>query len=224
MSIDFDGTGDYLRISTTSILTAPPITMACWFNADNITAHQPLMEMFDGSGGFNAFRLGARGELGGDPIVAETQNFLTVERASSGIGYSAGTWQHACGVWAASNDRRAYLNGAAKGVNVVNVVDPPGLDLLQIGAIATPTSLVSGLIAQAAIWNVALDDAEVGALGMRTPPRSVRPDALVFLLPMSGAHSPQFDEIARHALIVNGNPVSGGSDPDLEILLGQVAA
>lgn len=214
MSIDFDGTGDWLKITTTSILTAPPLTMACWFNSDDITVTRCLMSIDDASGGFNQFSLQIAGAVAGDPVRCVTQNFLTVANADTTSGYSASTWQHACGVIASSTDRRAFLNGGSKGTNATSVTDPPGMDAFSIGDLGVADTLpMAGLIAHAGLWNIALADADVALLAGGAHPLFVRPDSLVAYWPMFDERASQVDWIGRVSLTVNGNPTKGASDP-----------
>lgn len=214
MAIDFDGTGDWLKITTTSILTAPPLTMACWFNPDDVTVNRCLISLDDVSGGFNQMSLQISGAVAGDPVRCTTQNFVTVANADTTSGYSASSWQHACGVIASATDRRAFLNGASKGTNATSVTDPPGLDAFSIGDLGVADTLpMAGLIAHAALYNIALSDAEVAILALGAHPMQVRPEALVFYLPMFDAHAGQVDWVGGRSLTVNGNPTQAASDP-----------
>lgn len=53
-----------------------------------------------------------------------------------------------------------------------------------------------GDIAEAAIWNVALSDAEIAMLAKGLSPLRVRPASLVSYVPMNGAASPVIDIVA----------------------------
>ena len=63
---------------------------------------------------------------------------------------------------------------------------PGGGDVIhtRIGTIYTGTFYFSGMIAEVAVWNIALVQAEVEALAARASPLSVRPDKLKVYLPM----------------------------------------
>ena len=152
-----DAQNEYLQVST-AVLSGPPITLACWFLSDSITLGQSLMSISD-SGGNDFFELFAAGATGGDPIEAWTN----AANAASTAGYSANVWQHACGVYAAQNDRRAYLNGGNRGNDNTNLF-PSGLDVTTIGVLDLgPDNFgyMSGRIADARIYNRALTDTEV---------------------------------------------------------------
>lgn len=178
----YSTTSTYTRVSS-ALVTAAPLTMACWFNLANTTAEHSLMGIFDVGGDVDYFMLLARGDVGGDPVAA------VARRSSQGIanstaGYTANTWQHAVGVFTSSTSRTVYLNGSNSATDTTSIV-PAGLDRTTVGMRdrAAPTAM-SGSIAEAAIWNVALDAAEVAALAKGMSPRFIRPAALVYYAPL----------------------------------------
>ena len=61
---------------------------------------------------------------------------------------------------------------------------------------------MSGRIAEAAIWNVALADAEIAALARGIKPNHIRPGNLVLYCPLWGTHGPEID------LSGNGNDLT----------------
>ncbi len=224
MAIDFDGTGDWLRNTATPVISGMPFSMACWFNPDNVTSRCCLMSIFDISGGFNQHSLYAGGTIAGDPVQAESQNFLTVFAANTVAGYRAGLWQHACGVWVSATDRRAYLNGSYKGTDANSVADPGAtLDSITIGALGSNSLPMFGCIAYPAVWSVALSDAEVADLGAGAHPRTIQPANLLFFASLYDERNPQFDEIGPLQLDVAGNPTKCADDPILrDFIMGQV--
>ena len=192
MAREFDGSNQYL--ATGSILEELPITLACWFWSDASAAYQALMALDESGGPLNGIALEVRGDVGGDPVRAASweEGDLT-HFADTGNSTTFNTWQHACGVWAASNDRTAYLNGDTdnKGTNSDDF-HPGVLDVTSIGGLewdSNYTAFMSGRICEAAIWTVALTDGEVAALADRISPILVRRDALVAYWPLGGAHN-----------------------------------
>jgi uncharacterized protein (DUF2267 family) len=179
MARQFNGTNEYLEVNS-AVLTAVPITMACWFNSDSASAFQVLMSIVDSSQSDEMFRLVLAGDEVGDPVNAVARQTGTNTWASTTAGYSTGTWQHACGVWSANNARAAYLDGANKGTDVV-ASTPTGMDRTSIGRVgdSSPGSYMDGEIAEAGVWNVALSDAEVAMLAKGFSPLLVRPQSLV---------------------------------------------
>lgn len=211
---------DNLSIDSAPV-TAVPVTMACWFRHDNVADSDTLMALVDKDVNDNYFSLAAEGNVVGDPVRAySASTAVGSAAAATSAGFTAGTWHHACGVWAAGNSRAAYLDGAAKGTNATSVT-PAGIDRLSIGAHLrlTPFGYMSGRIAEAAVWNVALSDAEVRALARGIHPLRVRPGNLVFYAPLWGTSSPERDYTRgqRH-LTVTGATVAAHPRVALPVL------
>jgi len=124
-------------------------------------------------------------------IYASKGNFSSAQTTTNA---SQDTWHHLCGVFAASDDRTAYLDGGNKGTDATDL-SPDYVDLTAIGAFKdnTPGEYCSGRIAEAAIWNVALTDAEVAILADGFSPLLVRPASLVAYWPLIGRYSPEID-------------------------------
>ncbi len=133
----------------------------------------------------NIWGLDAAGTVGGDPLRMFAFSPSGFQSANTTTGFSADTWHHACGVEAASDDRRVYIDGGSKGTNASNR-GPTGVDETQIGQYARSTGDgdLIGDVAEAAIWNVALTDAEVLILSKGYSPLFVRPESLVFYMPL----------------------------------------
>jgi hypothetical protein len=178
-----DGSNEYLEIDSSPV-ASEPFTLACWFYSDNIADRQSLICLADKDVADNYHSLRANGTGAGDPISALSYDGDS-ERASTSTGYSANTWHHACGVWAADNDRRAYIDGGSKGTNSNNQ-NVSGIDRISIGrnGDSTPANYMSGRIAEAAIWSAALTDAEVAILAKGYSPLFVRPQSLVAYWPL----------------------------------------
>lgn len=194
----YSTTSNYTRVSS-ALVTAAPLTMCCWFNLANTTAEHSLMGIFDVGGDVDYFMLLARGDVAGDPIAA------VARRSSQGIAnstaaYTANTWSHACGVFTSTTSRTVYLNGANSATDTTSIT-PAGLDRTTVGMRdrATPTSM-SGSIAEAAIWNVALDASEIAALAKGFSPRLIRPASLVFYAPLT-----------RNVIDLKGNAITDTS-------------
>lgn len=194
-----DGIDDGLTVAS-AVATAAPMTMACWFIANNITAEHVLMDIDDGSDA-NKFQIRASGAVASDPIRALTVAASTSSIAVSSTGYSANVWQHACGVFASATDRRAFVNGGSKGTNATSRT-PSGLTTLRIGR--ELTAFAAGRIAEAAIWDIALTDAQVASLAKGASPLTIQPGNLVFYAPLLGNDSPEPDRVGGLSLTVAG--------------------
>ncbi len=146
-----DGASEYLSRSS-AILSTPPFVLSCWFNSDDITIQQILVEIGDNAANNHRYSLVASGAVGGDPIQAIARDTGS-SNATTSTGFSAGAWHYALGIWAATDDRRAFIGGGSKGTNATSRT-PVGLDTTVIGARADGVNYMSGAIAEAAIWDL----------------------------------------------------------------------
>lgn len=205
MSRAFDGTGDVLTFAG-AVLTAVPITMACWFNATN-TDDETLMSL-DDNGGDDGFALYKSTTLAAG--VTDAGGF---NDATSGA-ISTGTWQHAAAVFASNSSRSAYLDGSAGSDG--NSRTPGTVTHTRIGrdsnSILSAQVDFTGEIAEAAIWNVALSSAEIAQLADGVSPLLVRPESLVAYWPLIGNDSPETDRLGAFPLTVT-SATKGTSHP-----------
>ena len=182
MAYDFNGTDQRLRVGS-AVVTAEPLTIACWFNPDNVTANHTLVSINQESGTGNRIALFALGGVAGDPIRADVDGVGIAETA---VGFLASTWQHAAGVFTSSTSRTVYLNGA-NAVTNITARSTSGLVATSIGARHSGTSyglFMDGQIAEVGIWNVALTASEVASLSKGFTCDKVRPQSLVFYAPL----------------------------------------
>lgn len=176
----------------TAPATATPLTMGLWFNTD---FSQTLLSIrdSDGSERFQIQANDASNTVQAVSIAAGVQ-----ASAVTTAGFTDNQWHHACGVFAASNSRSIYLDGGNKQTNTTS--NTPGtVDRTRINNFTSAKSL---LVAEAAIWNVALSDAEVALLAKRVSPLMVRADALVAYWPLIGNYSPEIDIVGGHSFTV----------------------
>lgn len=181
-------------------VTTTPVSFACWFKTGNtanfkgLIGQQTLATM-------NYFQLYCEGIL-----YAETaQNGSAANAASA--GFTPNVWQHAAAVFAASNSRSVYLNGGGKVTNTTSLT-PTGIDTTGVGAGyyggGRDGDNFDGSIAEMGVWNVALTDDDVAALGKGVSPLLVRPDGLQAYWPFYGRDSPEIDLCGRIPLTVSG--------------------
>lgn len=202
MARTFDAnTANNLSVDVAAV-TAAPLTMACWFIADDVTTLRNLMWVGDKDVTNAYFALSVRGDVANDPIEARTRSSATSAAAQTSTGYSAATWHHACGVWAGAADRKVYLDGAGEGTNTTSVT-PAGIDRTTIGlyGASTPANPFDGRIAEAAIWNVALTANERLMLAAGVSPLRVRAASLIAYYPI-GRGSPE-PNLAKGTITLN---------------------
>jgi len=174
------------KFLTTSVpVTAVPLTVACWFYANNNTANHALVVLED-AGGTHRFDLQALGAVANDPIQCGAASGAAGSNARTSTGFSANTWNHACGVQSATNSRAAYLNAGGQGSNTA-VQAPIGISVAKIGAVnvsGANSNFFNGLIAEVGIWNAALTAAEIASLAKGMTCDKVRPQSLAFYAPL----------------------------------------
>jgi hypothetical protein len=183
MAYDFDGTDDYMEVGSAPV-TAAPLTMACWFNVDNVTVNHALISLTNGTDQQRLF-LSAHGGVAGDPIRASSTAGGTTIQAATGT-FTANTWHHAAGRFLSNTNRRAYFNGVGGGINTTSNI-PTGINTTGIGYVYQAGArgfFTNGRIAEAAIWNIDLTDDEIAALAEGFRPSLIRPSALVFYAPL----------------------------------------
>ena len=185
MAVQFSGTSEYL-LTTTTPITAGPLTIACRFNSDIDTAPDALVGIYD-SASNDCFSLRVRGDVAGDPVdlqVTAGGSFGSPARTTT--GFTAGTWHHAAGVVNSSTSVSAFIDGGSKHTVNPAVGDPGSLDRVAVGAQgnATLSLAFDGAVAEAGIWNIALSDADIIALASGLSPLLVRPSELMFYAPL----------------------------------------
>lgn len=208
MARTFDSTPRHLHSSTPPV-TAAPFTISIFtFESSDPANDTCAMQIQDKDVTNNQYRLG-RTETPSDGcrFVA---NEGSAQLAVSANDILIGVWNHMCARAFASDSRDVVLNAdfANKGTNT-NESAPAGLDSIDIGleGDSSPADAWVGQLAELAIWDVALSDADVQALNDRVSPWLIRPDARVSYWPLWGTTSPEIDVWGgNHIALVNAPP------------------
>ena len=180
MAYEFNGTTQNLSMGSFPV-SGPPLTIAGWFNANNITQGCFIAGVSEGS---RYFAIAATGDIAGDPVSTVEFDGSAVKIASTTTGYTANTWTHAAGVWTSLSNRTAYINGGSSGSNAATS-NATTLTSAHIGANAAISSnRMNGRIAEVGVWNVALTAAEVASLAKGMTCDKIRPQNLVFYAPL----------------------------------------
>jgi hypothetical protein len=166
-----DGSNEGFRVDSTPV-TAAPLTMCCWFQTDDLGNEGCLLWIGDKDVNGHGWQLIANGAVGGDPI-----QFVALPdsgTAATSSGMSLNTWHHAAAVTSSATSRDVFIDGGSKGSDTTSSV-PAGSDRFAIGfrARSSPVLYHSGLIAEAAVWNVALTEAEIAWLAKGYSPYSL---------------------------------------------------
>uniref|UniRef100_A0A6M3L9I2 Putative lectin/glucanase superfamily protein n=1 Tax=viral metagenome TaxID=1070528 RepID=A0A6M3L9I2_9ZZZZ len=192
MSVLFDDASSEYLDRAGAVVNAPSFTVACWANSNDTTVAQALFNIAQTGSTGNHYLLWLAGNVAGDPLrFAAIPDNGIFAAASTTNGYTANTWRHCCAIEGYNGDaasRRVILDGnwANSGTNETLTV-PGGMNRTAVGRFDRGSSYIymSGSIAEIAVWNLALLQGEVEALGIgRAHPLAIRPANLVLWLPM----------------------------------------
>lgn len=196
----------YGQVSS-AVATAAPVTMGCWFRQTAAAAANLCGLWLSTSATQHRMVLSINASLN---VLAQTAD-TTVASATTSTAGSTSTWAHACGVFASSTSRAAYLNGGGKGTNATSKV-PAGMNRTHIGH---PTAVsITGDIAEVAMWSAALTDAEVAALATGISPLWIQSASLIGYWPVWGIASPEIDLTPNNrTMALTGSPAPANHAP-----------
>lgn len=171
----------YMTVNS-AVVTAAPFSVSCWYRPASIGAVQTLLSVGDVDVTNEQWRLNIN-TIGRARWSAQT-SAGEASATYTGAAMSAGVWGHVGGVEASATSHTAYLNGSSS--TNTNSRAPAGADTLRIGtkASSTPVDYADGDIAEVGIWNIGLTAAEMAILAAGYSPLFVRPESLVFYMPL----------------------------------------
>jgi len=180
-----DASSEYLENTISAPVTDAPLTLACWARLDFENQAHALVSVQDKDSPNNWFILRAKNV---DQLLYANfwvRSSVALPEATSTASFAINEWYHLCAIEYSTSSRAVLLDGGSKGTNAT-ACTPTGMDSVSIGRIgdSTPDGYTSGRIAEAAIWNVALTDAEVAILAKGYSPLLVRPQNLVAYWPL----------------------------------------
>lgn len=162
--------------NSVAVIATAPMTLSCWFYSSASSGN--LLSVRSAGHSFNYYTL----RLASSKVqAAMSDDFSAVTSAATDANYSTSNWQHAAGVWTSTSAWTVLLGGSHKGTATGSVV-PANIDSVSVAELRG--NYVDALIAEAAIWNVALGDAEVLQLAQGLLPPFVRPQSLVAYWPL----------------------------------------
>lgn len=252
MSVQIEDSADYLYTLTEPV-TEPPLTISCWCKASGATFDNGTIVTIETPdvAGYNV--LGAiqnSGDVANDPVRALTYNGTDYGVAVTSTSVTNSTWHHYCCTFTSTASRAAFLDGAGKGVNTDTRVATPSELMIhgqrrnsRLAEFNDYTPPV--YIAEVAIWNAGLSDADVALLAAGTNPLNVDDGNLVAYWPLltdsaddigsndlteidfgggsltfnAGEH-PSIDEAAEYTDITG--TIAGGSSLSGDLTLGTV--
>lgn len=187
MALDFNGSTQYLRRTSTPI-TGQPITLCAWYRYDTAIGAEAELAVLGITDADAAQEMTIEiGNTGGtDYAIAMINAGGTVGFAVSSTPPTINTWQHLLGTYSSTSRRDVYLNGSNVG-NDTTSATPSGISDIMIGAISSSSSIIkyfNGAIAEAAAWSVVLSAAEITSLSKGISPLKIRPQSLECYVPM----------------------------------------
>jgi hypothetical protein len=186
MAYGFNGASQYLSVLSAPVTDAP-ITMSIIGRSSNNASQQFIFALGNStvsSGQFIATVYA--GDVSGDPVSVFLSEATLNARANSTTSYTLNTFENVVALFTSTTSRTVYLNGGNNPTANTDSRQPTGIDRLSIGALlrSTVAAYLSGQGAEAAIWSVALSDAEIASLAKGFKPYRIRPQSLVFYAPL----------------------------------------
>lgn len=195
-----------------ALLTAVPLTLVAWVKLTAVgTTSRTIVTLRDKDNADVARHCFNLEMSNLEYITARTGAVSNSSVATHIDAVVPGEWTHAAAVFTSATEYKAFKNGSGTAATVTSRV-PAGVDSAQVGGSLISTSSVGnpwdGDIAEAAVYNVALTDAEVAMLAAGYSPLMVRPDALVAYWDIVGNNSPETDGVGRYDLTLTGTAKS----------------
>ena len=210
MSREFSGSAQYLDYAN-SIITATPFTIGTWLYPDNNSTWQMIVASNQAGAAIyyihlainsTAIQFAYRGSLAG--------NTTSIDTSASTLAQNQ--WQHICGVAVSDSVANVFIDGGNKATQSSGTFDGFGGNLDHVYLAARNVSGVgdylNGRLANTAMWNAALSDAEVAVLADGYSPLLVRPESLIAYWPLIGKTSPEIDVVGGYNLSLNGAPAA----------------
>ena len=194
-------TGKYMVHAAASPVTAAPLTLACWGRPETATVNQMCIGLADA---VTTHRWVLSCSTSQQVVAGAAAGGA---EAQAGIGsWSINTWQHFAATFESDTSRYSYLDGVQSTQNTTSVA-PIGVNHLNVGSRPDAALPFVGMLAEAAVWNVALTLAEIVSLAKGFAPSLIRPTSLVAYWPLFGNDSPELDRWnGRYDLTLFGPP------------------
>lgn len=213
---------NFLR-SAGAVVGAAPMSIGCWYQPATTPGGQvTIAGLFNSSQNVNgAQQISLNSDTSNSAVFKIGDGAGNTNATASG-SFTNGAWAHVLGTYASATSYACYRDGANKGTGATSRI-PSALDRTSVGVQddSSPNQSinVASLVAELAIWNVALTDAEATILARRVSPLLVRPSNLVAYWPLIGGYAPEIDLKGGSSLTVQG-VVSAAPHPALAYFPG----
>lgn len=170
----------YINFATAPV-SGPPCTISFWMKRTDTTTAAAVVAV--NSSATQRMQV----NVGSSSLTAAALDTTASSSAATVNGVdSTSDWYHVMAVFAGSAYRSIFTNGVFGASNVTSRT-VNSIDRVLVGArvnTSTVGAFFPGTIAEVAVWNVALTNAEAAILAVGAKPYRVRPDALVFYAPL----------------------------------------
>jgi hypothetical protein len=169
-ALDFDGTNDYVSVNGVATeldsSTNLPLSVSAWVYPENGTKEQLVFGFYED----DDFANGPSVWFGGTDLKFAYYN-QTLTTVHSSITYAINNWHHVVLTIGSDRDGVLYVNGSPA-LTFSGAYNSGGLDMFSIavdydissGSAGSPAQYFVGKIDEVAVWNVALNAADVTAL------------------------------------------------------------
>lgn len=191
---------------TSAVITGYPYTIAAWVYDDGTSTSFPFLVSCSTSGTtVQATRI---------PLfITDTGKIGSASNVETSTTRPTNTWFHACGVHSSATNHAVFLNGGGKGTSATNFTFPTGMNRTSINAWNAGVNVgIAGNIAHVAIWNVALDDAEVLELANGLIPTRIRPQSELSYWACNARDSGEIDPFSLNDM-TNYSSTSNANEP-----------
>jgi len=211
MSFGFNSASTQYLSTTSTPVSAAPMTIAAWFYPTSTAAASVICSVGVAAGS-DRFTLYSDLSLAGNKVGAQSIASGVISEATYPNVVVLNTWQHGASVFESTTSRYVYHNGVASTQNTASS-SPSGVDSITIGARRSPAIgvLMNGSIAQLGIWDAALTADEIASLADGMICSRVRPQNLKFYAPLVR----ELIDIKARLTITNNNSASVGGNPRL---------
>lgn len=194
MSYDFDGSND--RIAGTMTATYPlPVTLAAFVKVTSHSSPQSdtIVTFGNASAANNCHVLESGTVEHAWRADSRDSGGTNAQAVMSGVNLN-GVWAGLVGKFTSNTQRDIYVQDLANtATNTTNIAVTGALDVLRIGEGLGAANDFDGLIAEVAIWNSALSDADITSYLAGTPASSISPANLIGYWPLSSAAATQLN-------------------------------
>lgn len=172
MAYTFNGSNQLLKLQNAQhSATDYPLTMFAWAKSSDLANNEVVAIYIRTSTTYNGLGIFHAGANAGDPINAHGVN-------SASVSYADGAWHSSAGRSTGTTAHDVCADGVVTSGSTSLTFEVYAE--LQVGGRLTPTfSLgLTGSAAMVALWDVALDNAELASLSKGFSPRRIRPQSL----------------------------------------------